>query len=162
MKSLPNEHSFDSLLSEEESCVPFLWKYEYNTKMIRTLVIFLSVVVFSISPGHLNSARGQGKGTLSVTTTPVSGAIYIDYVFKGSKFWSGDLDSGPHAVSFGDMEGYITPSLQMVTVITDQTLYVIGAYRKLFSSLKPPLVTFSNESFCCSFRNDMNWEQGNR
>ncbi len=100
--------------------------------MNRALIIFLSVITFSIFPGHFNSAGAQGKGTLSVTTTPVSGAIYIDYVFRGAKFWSGDLEVGSHAVSFGEIEGYITPPLQMVTVIADQTNYVIGAYKKLF------------------------------
>ena len=41
--------------------------------------------------GHFTPAKAQETGTLSVTTTPVSGAIYIYFVFKGTKFWSGDL-----------------------------------------------------------------------
>jgi len=114
--------------------------------MNRALVIFLPVIIFSIFPGHFNSARAQGKGTLSVTTTPVSGAIYIDYVFRGAKFWSGDLDIGSHAVSFGEIEGYIAPPLQIVIVIADQTNYVIGAYKKQFTLLR---LHFSNEYFCC-------------
>ena len=127
--------------------------------MNRTLVIFLSLIIFSIFPGHFKSARAQGKGTLSVTTTPVSGAIYIDYVFRGAKFWSGDLDIGPHAVSFGEIEGYIAPPLQMVTVIADQTNYVIGAYKKLFTLFK---IDFSNEYFCCPYPTYINPEQDNR
>jgi hypothetical protein len=43
------------------------------------------------------------------------------------------VNIGPHLVSFGDVEGYIPPSPQTVTVIEDQTYYVIGAYKKLFS-----------------------------
>jgi len=118
--------------------------------MIRTLAISLSVIVFFIFAGHFVSARAQGKGTLSVTTTPVSGAIYVDYLFKGAKFWSGDLEIGSHAVSFGEIDGYITPPIQVVTVIADQTFYIIGAYRKLFSLLEPGYILpdFSNESFC--------------
>ncbi len=123
--------------------------------MIRILVIFLSVIVFSICPGPFSSARAQGKGTLSVSTTPVSGAIYIDYVFRGTKFWSGDLDIGPHAVSFGEIEGYIAPPLQMVTVIADQTKYVIGAYKKLFTLLR---IDFSPEYFCSPYETSINSE----
>ena len=118
--------------------------------MIRILPILLSVIVFSVFQGHFTSAKAQGRGTLSVTTTPVSGAIYIDYLFKSTKFWSGDLDAGSHVVSFGDIDGYILPPPQMVTVIADQTYYVVGAYRKLFSLLKSIYIlsNFPNESFC--------------
>lgn len=95
-----------------------------------------SIIVFSVFLGQFTSAKAQGTGTLSVSTTPVSGPIFVDSVFKGTKFWSGDLDIGSHAVSFGDVDGYIAPPPQMVTVIAHQTYYVIGAYRKLFSLLK--------------------------
>ena len=104
--------------------------------MARILLVFFSITVFSVFLGHFTSIKAQGRGTLSVTTTPVSGAIYVDHLFKGTKFWSGDLDVGSHAVSFGNVDGYIAPSPQAVTVIADQTYYVIGAYRKLFSLLK--------------------------
>jgi hypothetical protein len=101
--------------------------------MIRVLPVLISFIMLSVFLGHLTSASAQETGTLSVTTTPVSGAIYVDYVFKGTKFWSGDLNVGSHVVSFGDVDGYIAPSPQTATVIADQTYYVVGAYRKLLS-----------------------------
>ena len=101
--------------------------------MIRVLPVLFSIIMLSIFLGHLTSARAQETGTLSVTTTPVSGAIYVDYVFKGTRFWSGDLNVGSHVISFGDVDGYIAPSPQTATVIADQTYYVVGAYRKLLS-----------------------------
>jgi hypothetical protein len=104
--------------------------------MVRILLVLFSISIFSVSLGHFTSARAQDTGTLSVTTTPVSGAIYVDNVFKGTKFWSGDLNVGSHVVSFGNVDGYDAPSPQTVTVIADQTYYVIGAYRKLFSLLE--------------------------
>ena len=104
--------------------------------MARILLVLFSIFIFSFFLGHFTFAKAQGTGTLSVTTTPVSGDIYVDYLLKGKKYWSGDLDAGTHAVSFGDVDGYITPPPQMVTVIADQTYYVIGAYRKLLSLLK--------------------------
>jgi len=106
--------------------------------MVRILPFLLSIIIFNVFLGHFTSARAQETGTLSVTTTPVSGAIFVDNVFKGTKFWSGDLNVGPHMVSFGDVNGYIAPSPQTVTVIADQTYYIIGAYRKLFSTINPP------------------------
>jgi len=103
--------------------------------MVRTLVVLFSIFIFSLFLGHFTFAKAQGTGTLSVTTTPVSGDIYVDYLFKGTKLWSGNLDVGTHVVSFGDVDGYIAPPPQMVTVIADQTYYVIGAYRKSLSLL---------------------------
>ena len=104
--------------------------------MARILLVLFSIIIFSVFLGHFTSAKAQETGTLSVTTTPVSGAIYVDYLLKGTKFWSGDLGVGSHVVSFGNKDGYIAPSPQAVTIIADQTYYVIGAYRKLFSLLK--------------------------
>ena len=104
--------------------------------MVRTLLVLSSIIVFSALLGQFTSAKAQDTGALSITTTPVRGAIYVDYIFKGTSFWSGDLGIGSHVVSFGNVDGYITPPPQMVTVIADQTYYVIGAYRKLFSLLK--------------------------
>jgi hypothetical protein len=104
--------------------------------MARILLVLFSIIIFSVFLGHFTSAKAQETGTLSVTTTPVSGAIYVDYLFKGTKFWSGDLGVGSHVVSFGKVDGYIAPSPKAVTIIADQTYYVIGPYRKLFSLLK--------------------------
>jgi hypothetical protein len=101
--------------------------------MGRIVVVLLSIIVFSVILGLFTPAKAQETGTLSVTTTPVSGAIYVDFVFKGTKFWSGDLNVGSHVVSFGDVDGYIPPSPQTATVIANQTYYIIGAYRKLSS-----------------------------
>jgi hypothetical protein len=106
--------------------------------MVRILLVLFFIIIFNVLLGHFTSTKAQDTGTLSVTTTPVSGAIFVDNVFKGTKFWSADLNVGPHMVSFGDVDGYIAPSPQTVTVIADQTYYVIGAYRKLFSAINLP------------------------
>jgi hypothetical protein len=109
--------------------------------MVRILLVLFFIIIFNVLLGHFTSTKAQDTGTLSVTTTPVSGAIFVDNIFKGTKFWSGNLNVGPHLVSFGDIDGYIAPSPQTVTVIADQTYYVIGAYRKLFSILKSGLMS---------------------
>jgi len=104
--------------------------------MGRLLLVLSSIIVFSLFLGHFAPAKAQETGTLSVTTTPVSGAIYVDFIFRGTKFWSGDLNVGSHVVSFGDVDGYIAPSTQTATVIANQTYYIVGAYRKLLSLQK--------------------------
>jgi len=121
------------LMRRKKGVFPFRRAAGMMKGMIRVLPVLFSIIIFSVFLGHLTSAKAQGTGTLSVTTTPVSGAIYVDYVFKGTKFWSGDLDVGSHVVSFGDVDGYIAPSPQTATVIADQTYYIVGAYRKLLS-----------------------------
>ncbi len=87
--------------------------------------------------GSFGSVEAQGAGTLSVTTVPVSGAIYVDNLLVGTRFWSGDLVAGSHVVSFGDVDGYIAPAQQTVTIIADQTYYVVGAYRRSLSLSEP-------------------------
>jgi hypothetical protein len=115
---------------------PFHRAADIINSMVRTLLVLFPIVVFFVFLGQFTSAKAQDTGALSITTTPVRGAIYIDYIFKGTSFWSGGLGVGSHVVTFGNVDGYITPPPQTVTVIADQTYYVIGAYRKLFSLLK--------------------------
>jgi hypothetical protein len=104
--------------------------------MARILLVLSFIVIISLFLGQATHSEAQETGTLSVTTTPVSGAIYIDYVFMGTRFWSGNLNAGSHVVSFGDVDGYIAPSPQTVTVVANQTYYIVGAYRKLLSLKK--------------------------
>jgi len=101
--------------------------------MVRPVLALLLFIILSLVLGDFTSVEAQGTGTLSVTTTPVNGTIYVDNLLVGSKFWSGDLIAGSHVVSFGDVNGYVAPSQQAVTIIADQTYYAVGAYRKLLS-----------------------------
>lgn len=78
-------------------------------------------------------ALAEETGTLTVTTTPVRGAIFVDNIFKSTSFWSGSVNSGDHIVSFGDVSGYITPFPQTVTVMTNQAISAVGIYRKIIS-----------------------------
>ena len=101
--------------------------------MARALTASLLLFFFALMLGWLSSAMAEETGILSVTTTPVRGAIFVDNFLKGSSFWSGSLDAGSHQVSFGGVEGYAPPSPQIVTVVANQTVFIIGAYRKLIS-----------------------------
>ena len=67
-------------------------------------------------------------GTLSVTTTPVSGSITVDGAFKANGSWSGSVTAGSHTISFGAVSGYNTPANQTVTVNSGATMTVTGTY----------------------------------
>ncbi len=77
----------------------------------------------------------QQMGTLSVTTTPVSGGITVDGTFKANGSWSGSVATGSHTVSFGSVSGYDTPTNQTVTVYYGQTTNVTGTYTQQLGSL---------------------------
>ncbi len=66
------------------------------------------------------------NGTLAVNTTPVSGDIYVDNIYKGNGNWTGLLSVGSHTVSFGAVQGYSTPASQPVNVVANQTTTVTG------------------------------------
>lgn len=49
------------------------------------------------------------KGYLHIITIPISGDIYIDNEYRGSKSINIETDPGSYNISFGDITGYITP-----------------------------------------------------
>ncbi|HEX7628492.1 MAG TPA: carbohydrate binding domain-containing protein, partial [Candidatus Methanoperedens sp.] len=67
-------------------------------------------------------------GTLSVTTTPASGDIYVDSVMKGTGSWSGLVSVGSHTVSFSPVSGFVIPSMQTVEVQEGLITTVTGIY----------------------------------
>ena len=107
-----------------------------------TIALILIVMLF---PGLIlpPAVLAQETGILTVTTTPVRGAIFVDNIFRSTSFWSGSVNSGDHIVSFGDVSGYITPLPQTVTVMTNQAISVIGVYRKVVSlSFSDPISVY--------------------
>ncbi len=67
-------------------------------------------------------------GALSVTTTPISGDIHVDGLYKGNGTWSGYITPGPHTVSFGSVTGFTTPTAQTSAVVAGQTTIITGTY----------------------------------
>jgi hypothetical protein len=101
------------------------------------LLVSLFPIFFALILSGSSPAAAEETGILSVTTTPVRGAIYVDNSLVGKSFWSGSLEAGLHQVSFGEVEGYITPAPQAVMVMPNQTVFSIGIYRKLLSYHSP-------------------------
>jgi len=68
------------------------------------------------------------QGTLSVVTTPVSGLVFVDGTSWGTAPQSREVAAGPHGVSFGIVQGYTPPDVQLVTVQSGETRTVTGEY----------------------------------
>ncbi len=75
-------------------------------------------------------------GTLIISTTPVSGPIYVDGVLRGAGEVQLVLDIGTYAVSFGDAPGYIAPLSQAASVTAGGTTEITGTY---VATAPPPL-----------------------
>jgi hypothetical protein len=98
----------------------------------------------TVNDGQTTSVTGtyiKQIGTLSVSTTPVSGGIYVDGSYKGNGSWSGPIIVGSHTVSFGDVSGYATPIAQVVSVSEGQTTGVTGTYVQ-----NPPDITVNPDT----------------
>ncbi|MCL5004083.1 MAG: hypothetical protein M1352_02320 [Patescibacteria group bacterium] len=94
-------------------------------------------LIYGCKPGCAGGGYGTGwnwfvtpavPGTLSISTTPVSGGIYVDGSYVASGSWSGSYYTSSHTVSFGAVGGYNTPGAQSVTVNNGQTTSVTGTY----------------------------------
>lgn len=77
---------------------------------------------------RLEKVGATVTGILDVTTTPVSGDIYVNGTKKGTGSWSGSMPVGNYIVSFGHVSGYTTPSPQTVAVNDGVTTIVTGTY----------------------------------
>lgn len=67
-------------------------------------------------------------GTLTVDTSPVVGAIYVNGTYVGDGHYSASVAVGSYTVSFGSVSGYATPSAQTVTVSQNLETKVVGTY----------------------------------
>ncbi len=70
-----------------------------------------------------------GMAILVVDTTPVKGEVYLDGVSQGIAPTTLVLDPGNYTISFGDIEGYITPEDVTVPLVEGQSLIVTSEYK---------------------------------
>lgn len=68
-------------------------------------------------------------GSLYIDTAPVKGTVFVDNIERGiAPVTVANLTPGSHSVSFGSVSGYSTPASQNPTVISGQTVNVLGTY----------------------------------
>jgi len=70
----------------------------------------------------------SGTGTLSIDTTPVKGEVFVDGESWGIAPISKEVEIGTYSVTFGEVQGYQTPSLKTITLLRDQQINVPGTY----------------------------------
>jgi len=70
----------------------------------------------------------EETGILSISTTPITGEVFVDGVSWGDAPVSWEVDVGTYTVTFGDVEGYVTPISQEVVITADITTIVTGTY----------------------------------
>ncbi|MBI2936585.1 MAG: PEGA domain-containing protein [Thaumarchaeota archaeon] len=93
-----------------------------------------SSVTVSVTAGLTTPVEGTYipvtplSGTLSVTTTPVNGEVFVDSILWGSAPVSNSVATGAHKVSFGAVPGYTAPSSVTVSVTAEVTTSVTGTY----------------------------------
>jgi T5SS/PEP-CTERM-associated repeat protein len=88
-----------------------------------------------VSEGRLTAMDGVVSfvvpstiGTLSISTTPVNGEVFVDGESWGITPVSKKIAAGQHTVSFGSMDNCSAPTDQIATVTADQTTTITGTY----------------------------------
>lgn len=71
------------------------------------------------------------KGYLHVMTTPVSGDIFVNNEYRGTTDLNIELDPGTYTVSFGNVVGYITPSIFNTKVDSGLVTLITAEYFKI-------------------------------
>ena len=67
-------------------------------------------------------------GTLSITTTPVDGEVFVEGDSWGTAPQEQVVAVGTYTVTFGEVSGYVTPDTVEVKVKVDETTDVLGTY----------------------------------
>jgi len=67
-------------------------------------------------------------GTLSISTTPVDGEVFVNEESWGTAPAPRAVEVGAYDVSFGEVSGYLTPDTVEVEVEADETTEVTGTY----------------------------------
>ncbi len=70
-------------------------------------------------------------GALTVTTSSIAGEVFVDGVSWGIVPQSRVVQIGTYTVSFGPVEGYLTPLSELATVYEGQETVVEGVYEEI-------------------------------
>lgn len=116
------------VLPSSDSCPQYGYTPDNDPGWARCLKYFLSLIEPDAYVALENWPPIQQTGTISIITTPVSGRILIDGIYKGDGRWEDTINTGSHTVYFGIVSGYTTPSQKTVNVEVDKTTYVMGVY----------------------------------
>lgn len=112
-------------LPSTDSCPQYGYTPDNDPGWGNCLTYFLSLIT---TDAYIALENWSPQGTISIVTTPVSGRILIDGIYKANGSWTQTISTGSHTVYFGIVSGYTTPSQRTVDVNAGQTTYVMGVY----------------------------------
>jgi len=84
---------------------------------------------------HIKTVLPLATGTLTVTTTPVSGEVFVNGTSWGLAPQSRVVLVGTYNVSFGGVAGYYTPDWRLATVSENVETVVEGIYKPITGAL---------------------------
>jgi len=113
------------------------WKTTaYSTYDVISVGLVLGWGNYGYYDGYLDDITVNGvtyliekTGTLSISTTPVYGEVFVNGVSWGSTPESRVLAAGDYVVSYGAYAGYTKPSPVLATVTEDTTTTITGIYK---------------------------------
>jgi len=70
----------------------------------------------------------EETGNLSISTTPTGGEVFVNGTYWGDAPVFEEVAVGTYNVSFGEMDGYVTPEPIIATVVADTTEEILGIY----------------------------------
>ena len=99
---------------------------DYITPEPQTVEVYVNQT--SYVEGVYEPVAPPAQGTLQITTTPITGEVFINSISQGLAPVIREVDSGSYTISFGDVSGYLTPAPQTVDVYESQITYIEGVY----------------------------------
>lgn len=85
-------------------------------------------------------------GSISVTTDPGGGKIFIDSRYVGTGSFSGPYEHGTYKISFGNIVGYVAPAARIVIVTEGETMTIRGVYEPLAPAIAPIIQLYSTKT----------------
>lgn len=73
----------------------------------------------------------MANGYIHIITSPVSGDIFVNGEYRGTKDLNIELEQGTYTVSFGNVAGYTTPAPLSITVNPGFVALVTIEYTRL-------------------------------
>ena len=92
-----------------------------------------------LPPEEVPPVPPPAKAILEVRTVPVLGEVYLNGVYQGSAPIDLELDPGIYTVSFGDVQGYVTPLEKSIAVAEGETKRLTSTYQEITEVVPPPL-----------------------
>lgn len=107
---------------------PYLVAYLFAGSSSQTIGHEIQNALESMEVRPLLQGAEPVQGTIEVSTTPVSGEVFINGESKGKAPLSCPLKAGTYTISFGEVTGYKKPADRTTTIVDGGLAIVVGIY----------------------------------